>query len=73
MRYSQPQRKTIFEPIVPHEKNLAEMVFGPKNLKPLTQKLAPMSMMVFCYNEDGGFIGDDVGLSEKLCNVKDPN
>ena len=68
MRYALPQRKIILDPIGLHEESLAKILFGPNSLKNLTQKLAPMSMPVFCYREDVGFIGDDAGLSEKMCN-----
>ena len=68
MRYALPQRKIILDPILPYEQKLAEKLFGPKNLKTLTQKLAPSSMAVFCFRNDVGFLGDDLGVSEKVCD-----
>ena len=68
MRYALPQRKIILNPILPHEQNLALKLFGSNNLKFLDQKLAPISMALFCSIKYIGFHGEDLGLSEKVCD-----
>ena len=68
MRYSMPQRKLSLDPILPFEKNIANKLFGSKNVKELDQRIAPMSMSLFCKRNDIGYHGDNINLSEKVCN-----
>ena len=73
MRYSLPQRKSILNPIMPKEKQIAENLFGTDKIKDLNQVVAPMSMVVFCYEKNKGYVGDDIGMTAKLCNDFFPN
>ena len=67
MRYALPQRKLDLDPI-PYEQQLAEKLFGIGNLDNLKFKIAPSAMPIFCHEKFNGFLGDDIGLSAKVCN-----
>ena len=44
-------------------------IFGSKNIKEdLDLKHAPTALPIFCHRNDLGFIGDDIGISERVCN-----
>ena len=51
------------------KKRIAAALFGVDKIKTdLEHLVAPMSMPVFCHRKDKGFVGEDVGISAKLCN-----
>ena len=54
---------------VPHVKQrIVEEIFGKGNVKDLNnyfQFWAPVSMALFYHNIVEGFVGDDIGMSEK--------
>ena len=43
-------------------------MFGQENIKNLTLEFAPAALPIFCQRFDQGFTGDDIGLSEKVCD-----
>ena len=71
MRYALPQRKLSLEQVPQVEQRLAEKLFGRANVKDLKNSYpfwAPVSMALFCYKMGKGFDGDEIGISEKVCN-----
>ena len=50
------------------EKEMAEKLFGKTNLKPLEHVNSPMAIPYLCHRKDLGFVGEDLGFSEKICN-----
>ena len=68
MRYSLPQRKIALNPILPNEKEIASKLFGKNKIKDLEHSIAPMSMPIYCEKKETGFIGDNLGMSEKFCD-----
>ena len=68
MKYSLPHRKILLEPILSTEQKLAERLFGSKYIRKSFQMIAPMTMPIFCYQENKGFLGDDIGMAGKFCN-----
>ena len=55
-------------PVLPFEEKLAGKLFGAEKLKKLGNVMAPMAMILFCHNKEEGFVGDDIGISEKICD-----
>ena len=68
MRYALPQRKIYLNSINPYEKQIAGKLFGFKNIRDLKNQIAPVAMPIFCYEKYIGFLGDDIGMSAKVCN-----
>ena len=50
------------------EKELATKIFGEKRTRDLKHKIAPFPLILFCYREDEGFLGEDFGMFAKACN-----
>ena len=70
MRYSLPQRKILFNTFLDKEKKIASKLFGNKGLldSKLNQISAPSVLTIFCHNKFEGFTGDDIGISDKVCD-----
>ena len=70
MRYAMPQRKLSLEPVPYVEQKLAEDLFGPDMITKLKNPIlmTPIAMAIFCHQSDKGFVGDDIGISKKVCN-----
>ena len=47
---------------------VAESLFGSDKVNGLNSNIAPNALAIFCYNNGIGFIGDDLGMSVKVCN-----
>ena len=68
MRFTMPQRKIRLEEIKPFERQLAEKVLGKNRIGNLTTLMSPIAMPYLCHKDNKGFYGDDIGMSEKVCN-----
>lgn len=47
---------------------LTGKLFGNDRIKSLNKKISPTPLPIYCHRNDKGFLGDDLGLSEKFCN-----
>ena len=50
------------------EKEFSTRLFGKEKTIDLKHAIAPMSLILFCYRVDVGFVGDDLGMFARACN-----
>ena len=67
MKFSMPQRKLSLGS-TQAEQDLAKRIFGNGITGNLKHTLAPFSLMLFCYQKNNGFMGDNIGIFAKVCN-----
>ena len=67
MKFSTPQRKLSLSS-TQAEEELAERIFGNSFTEKLKHTSAPFSLILFCYQKNNGFMGDDIGIFAKVCN-----
>ena len=68
MKYSLPQPRVKFDSHPKQEQAMAKRLFGASNVGNLSHQIAPNAMPIFCFNRMDGYIGEDVGMSTKVCN-----
>ena len=69
MKYAIPQRKVHIGPGRLQEMNMAKKLFGKHVKNKLTNEMAPIPLILFCYRKDKeDYIGDDLGMIAKACN-----
>ena len=57
------------------ETHLTKKLFGEEHVQETPSKIAPASLTLYCFSKENGYVGDDIGLSTKVCNdfIKTPS
>ena len=67
MKYALPQRMIKLD-TTDSEQKVAKKIFGDSHVKESPKLITPISMAIFCHKIDDGFLGDEIGINQKVCN-----